>query len=111
MEEFGPYATYQAAVDAKARIRGELDPLAAAEWGRVYTEVGPEYWPALYAWVESGDYIAEGNTDLPSIFEFEERYCGAWENFREYAENLADVRPCDTSRHPRRRSPAPPGRG
>lgn len=24
MEEFGPYATYQAAVDAKARIRGEM---------------------------------------------------------------------------------------
>lgn len=71
-------------------VRGELDPLAAAEWGRVYTEVGPEYWPALCAWVESGDYVTEGDTDLPSIFEFEERYCGAWDNLQEYAEQLAD---------------------
>ena len=71
-------------------VRGELDPLAAADWGRVYTEVGPEHWPALCAWVESGDYVAEGTGDLPSISDFEERYCGAWENFREYAEQLAD---------------------
>ena len=71
-------------------VRGELDPLAAAEWGRVYTEVGPEHWPALCAWVESGDYVAEGTGDLPSISDFEERYCGAWDSFREYAENLAD---------------------
>ena len=71
-------------------IRGELDPLAAAEWGRVYTEVGPERWPALCAWVESGDYVAEDDTDLPSISDFEERYCGRWDDFREYAEQLAD---------------------
>ena len=71
-------------------VRGELDPLAAAEWGRVYTEVGPEYWPALCAWVESGDYVTEGDTDLPSISEFEESYCGEWDSFEDYAENLAD---------------------
>ena len=71
-------------------VRGELDPLAAADWGRVYTEVGPEHWPALCAWVESGDYVAEGTGDLPSISDFEGRYCGAWESFREYAEQLAD---------------------
>ena len=71
-------------------VRGEMDPSEAAEWGRVYTEVGPEHWPALCAWVESGDYVAEGTGDLPSVSDFEERYCGAWENFREYAENLAD---------------------
>ena len=71
-------------------VRGELDPLTAAEWGRVYTEVGPEHWPPLCAWVESGNYIAEGNTDLPSISDFEERYCGRWDDFREYAEQLAD---------------------
>ena len=71
-------------------IRGELDPLAAAEWGRVYTEVGPERWPALCAWVESGDYVAEDDTDLPSISDFEERYQGHWDTFAEYAEQLAD---------------------
>ena len=73
-------------------IRGEMDPLAAAEWGRVYTEVGPEYWPALCTWVESGNYVAEGTglDALPSISDFEERYCGAWDTFAVYAENLAD---------------------
>ena len=71
-------------------VRGEMDPSEAAEWGRVYTEVGPEHWPALCAWVESGDYVAEGTGELPSISDFEERYCGAWENLREYAEQLAD---------------------
>ena len=63
---------------------------AAAEWGRVYTEVGPEHWPPLCAWVESGDYVAEGDTDLPSVSDFEERYQGHWDSFREYAEQLAD---------------------
>ena len=71
-------------------VRGELDPLTAAAWGRVYTEVGPEHWPALCAWVESGDYVAEGNSDLPCIPDFVERYCGEWESFEDYARELAD---------------------
>lgn len=28
------------------------------------------------AWVESGDYVAEGNSDLPCVSDFMERYCG-----------------------------------
>ena len=71
-------------------VRGELDPLTAGAWGRVYTEVGPEHWPALCAWVESGDYVAEGTGDLPSISEFEDRYQGHWESFEDYARQLAD---------------------
>ena len=71
-------------------VRGELYPLAAAAWGRVYTEVGPEHWPALCAWVRSGDYVAEGTGDLPSISDFEERYQGRWESFEDYARELAD---------------------
>ena len=70
-------------------VEHEMGLLEAAEWGRVYTEVGPEHWPALYAWVESGDYVAEGTGDLPSISDFVERYCGHWESFREYARELA----------------------
>ena len=71
-------------------VRGEMAPMTAADWGRVYTEVGPEYWPALCAWVESGDYVAEGTGDLPSISDFEERYQGHWESFEDYARQLAD---------------------
>lgn len=71
-------------------VKGEMSPADAAAWGRVYTEVDEYLRPALCAWVESGDYVAEGDTDLPSISDFEERYCGAWGSFREYAEQLAD---------------------
>lgn len=33
--------------------------------------------------------MAEGTGDLPSIPDFEDRYCGEWESFRAYAEELA----------------------
>ena len=71
-------------------VRGELAPLTAAVWGKCLAEVDDHLRPALCAWVESGDYIAEGNTDLPSISDFEERYQGHWDTFAEYAEQLAD---------------------
>ena len=71
-------------------VRGEMDPLTAGAWGRCLAEVDEYFRPALCAWVESGDYVAEGNTDLPSISDFEERYQGHWANLQEYAENLAD---------------------
>lgn len=68
----------------------EMDPLEAARWGEVYTEAGAEHWDAVCAWVRSGCYVAEGTGELPSVSDFEERYCGRWGSFREYAENLAD---------------------
>ena len=37
----------------------------------------------------SGDYVEEDD-GLPSVSDFEERYCGEWGSFREYAEQLAD---------------------
>ena len=71
-------------------ITGECSPHDAAELANAIDEVSECERPALIAWVESGDYIAEGNTDLPSISDFKERYCGEWDTFREYAEQLAD---------------------
>lgn len=71
-------------------VRGEMDPLTAGAWGRCLAEVDEHLRPALCAWVESGDYVAEGTGDLPSISDFEERYQGHWDTFAEYAENLAD---------------------
>ena len=71
-------------------VRGELDPLTATAWGRCLAEVDEHLRPALCAWVESGDYVAEGTGDLPSISDFEERYQGHWDTFAEYAEQLAD---------------------
>ena len=72
-------------------VRGELDPLTAAAWGKCLAEVDEHLRPALCAWVESGDYVAEGTGDLPSISDFEESYCGAWESFEDYAREVADL--------------------
>ena len=72
-------------------VRGEFGVLEATEWGGVYEEAGGEQWPAVYAWVESGSYVAEGTGDLPSISDFEESYCGAWESFEDYAREVADL--------------------
>ena len=71
-------------------VRGEMSPHEAAEWGSSLASVPEHQREALCAWVRSGDYVAEGTGDLPSIPDFEDRYCGEWESFREYAEELAD---------------------
>ena len=71
-------------------VRGEMDPLTAAAWGRCLAEVDDSLRPALCAWVESGDYIAEGTVDEVTLADFEERYCGEWESFEDYARELAD---------------------
>ena len=71
-------------------VSGEFGPLEAAQWGEVFTEAGAERWPAICAWVRSGNYVAEGRGDTPSISDFEERYCGHWDSFQDYAENLVD---------------------
>lgn len=71
-------------------VRREMSPSEAAEWGRVFDEVDEHQRAALYAWVASGDYVAEGTGDLPSTSDFEERYTGQWDSFDEYARQLAD---------------------
>ncbi|WP_435769721.1 antirestriction protein ArdA [Nocardioides sp. SYSU DS0651] len=71
-------------------ISGECSPAEAAEWGRLLGDVADWQRDALLAWVRSGDYIAEGTGDLPSLPDFEERYAGEWPSFREYAECLMD---------------------
>lgn len=71
-------------------VQGEFGLQEAAEWGRVYEEVGAEQWPAVYAWVLSGAHVAVGTGDLPSLSDFEDAYQGCWDSFRDYAEQLAD---------------------
>lgn len=71
-------------------VQGELDPMTAADWGSALNEVDEHLRPALVAWVESGDYVAEGSSELPCIPDFMERYCGEWESFSDYARTLAD---------------------
>lgn len=70
-------------------VTREMDPAEAARWGDLYTEVGPEMWPALCAWVRSGDYI-EGGDGMPSVADFTEAFAGHWSSFQDYALELAD---------------------
>ena len=65
-----------------------MSPDTAQLWGEVFDEVGEEQWSALLAWVETGCYIA--CDDLPSVSDFEERYCGCWDSFEDYAYQLAE---------------------
>lgn len=68
---------------------GEMGLHDAQQWADVLTEVDDRERPALLAWVESGYHVTEDDSDLPSVSEFRERYCGLWENFGDYASELA----------------------
>ena len=72
-------------------ISGECSPAEAAEWGRLLDDVDDWQRDALLAWVRSGDYIAAGTGNLPSLPDFEERFAGEWNSFRDFAEELADA--------------------
>lgn len=71
-------------------VSGEMSPADAAAWGNALNEIDEHLRPALVAWVEAGDYVAEGTGDLPCIPDFMERYCGEWSDFDDYARELAD---------------------
>lgn len=71
-------------------VRGEMSPHDAAEWARALLAVPEQDRAALHAWVESGDYVAEGFSDLPCISDFEDRYCGEHDSFTTYAHELAE---------------------
>lgn len=61
----------------------------AVQWGELFEEVGETQWPAFLAWVESAAHVEDGD-GLPSADAFEERYCGQWESFEEYAREWAE---------------------
>ena len=67
----------------------EMSPDTAQLWSEFFDEVREEQWPALLAWVETGCYVAYGDT-LPSTSDFRERYCGCWDSFEDYATQLAE---------------------
>lgn len=64
---------------------GELSPSTASKWGDLFAGVGECQWGALLAWVESGCCILDSD-DLPIVSEFEERFCGCWDSFRDFAD-------------------------
>lgn len=70
-------------------VPGEMDPLHAAAWGEAYEEVGETLWPAYCAWMRSGMHVERAD-GTGAIDDFEERYCGHWDSFQEYANDYVD---------------------
>ena len=70
-------------------VDGECSPQDAARVARAVLAVGPEQREAFIAWIDSGDYVEDGDGS-PSASDFEELFEGRWDSFSEYAENLAD---------------------
>lgn len=68
----------------------EMGAREAAQWGEIHEEVGETQWPAICAWVRGGSYIAQGDSDLPVVSDFEEAFAGEWDSFRDYAFELAE---------------------
>lgn len=71
-------------------VSGELSPFEAARWARRLAEVDAPLRPALIAWVESGCHVTDADGDLPDVAAFKERYCGRWDSFEHYANQLAE---------------------
>lgn len=70
--------------------RSEMSPQEASRQAEAIESVDEHLRPALMAWVESGDYVAEDNSDLPSVPDFEERFCGHWDSFEDCAEEYVE---------------------
>lgn len=68
----------------------EMSPYEAQQQAEALLSVDEHLRPALRAWAASGDYVAEGTGDLPSASDFQDRYCGHWDSFEEYAADLVD---------------------
>ena len=77
-------------LDHELPERGELSPARATAWGERLAEIDEHLVPAFLAWVSTGTHVVDAD-DLPVIADFEERYCGHWDNFREYADEQIDA--------------------
>lgn len=68
-------------------VSSEMSPMDAAVWAREITSVADFLQPAYFAWIKGSGY---SDPDEPCIDDFEERYCGEWDDFAEYAHQLVD---------------------
>lgn len=70
-------------------ISGECSPTEATRWAEWLSEVEEWQRGAVLAWVDLGNYFTDKD-GLPILSDFDEAYCGEWDSFREYAEDLAE---------------------
>lgn len=70
--------------------RGEMSPDRAAAWGERLAEINEEQMSAFLAWIHIGAHTVDAD-DLPIASDFEERYCGEWSSFQQYADEQVDA--------------------
>lgn len=71
-------------------VNREMSPHEATEWAEVFDEVDEHQRAALAAWVRSGSYTAQGDSDYPVVSDFEEAYAGNWDSFRQYSDQYVE---------------------
>lgn len=67
-------------------VRGELDPLTAARWGRVIEAEHPQWREAYLAWLD--DQGITDPADAPDADTFSEILMGEWPTFVDFAEMI-----------------------
>lgn len=67
----------------------EMSPAEATVQAELLESVAERQRPAFRAWSANGNHV-EGGDGLPSVSDFEERYCGEWDSFDDFASNYAD---------------------
>ena len=78
-------------LDHELPQRGEMSPARATAWGERLAEIDEVQLPAFLAWIRTGAHVVDAD-DLPIVSDFEDRFCGEWPGFREYAdEQLEDL--------------------
>lgn len=68
----------------------EMSVTEASEWGRLLAEVEESQRDPFVAWVRSGLLDLLPGEAREQLSSFEDAYCGEWDSFRDYAEQLAD---------------------
>lgn len=67
----------------------EMSPAEATAQAELLESVAEHQRLAFRAWAASGNHV-EGGDGLPSVSDFEERYCGEWSSFDDYARQHGD---------------------
>ena len=69
---------------------GERSPESATEYGLRLAEIDEALRPAFLAWIRTGAHVVDAD-DLPIASDFEERYCGEWSSFDDFAREQIDA--------------------
>ncbi|AYJ33028.1 antirestriction protein ArdA [Corynebacterium xerosis] len=77
-------------LDHELPQRGEMSPARATAWGERLAEIDEVQLPAFLAWIRTGAHVVDAD-DLPIASDFEERYCGEYTSFDDFAREQIDA--------------------